>query len=78
MAKKHPRLTAAVERPLFEVIETLAKRDHMSMSQKVRDLLVGALGFVEDVHLEEQVEQRRKVSMQSYSLSETKKHFGIR
>ncbi len=78
MATSQPRLTAAVERPLYEAIEALAKRDRMSLSQKVRDLLIGALGLMEDAQLEEQVEERRKVSQKSYSLAETKKQFGIK
>jgi hypothetical protein len=78
MSKLQPRLTAAVERPLYEVIESLAKRDHMSLSQKVRDLLVGALGLVEDAQLEEEVEERRKITKKRHTLDETKKRFGVK
>jgi hypothetical protein len=78
MASSQPRLTAVVERPLYQVIESLAKRDHVTLSQKVRDLLIGALGLMEDAELEATVEARRKVSKKSYSLAETKKRFAIR
>ena len=78
MATSQPRLTAAVELPLYQAIESLAKRDRVSLSQKVRDLLVGALGLMEDAELEMKVEERRKVSKKSHSLAETKKRFGIR
>ena len=78
MSGLQPRLTAAVERPLYTIIESLAKRDNMSLSQKVRDLLVGALGLMEDAELEAKVEERRKVSKKSYSLAETKKRFGAK
>jgi hypothetical protein len=78
MASSQPRLTAVVERPLYQVIESLAKRDRVSLSQKVRDLLVGALGLMEDSELATTVEERRKSSKKFYTLTETKKRFGIR
>ena len=78
MASSQPRLTAAVERPIYTAIEALARRDHMSLSQKVRDLLVGALGLIEDSELETVVENRRKTSKKSYSLAETKRRFGLK
>ncbi len=78
MSKSQPRLTVAVERPLYEAIENLAKRDHMSLSRKVRDLLVGALSLIEDDQLEERVEKRRKVSKKTHSLAQTKKSFSIK
>ncbi|MBI2870756.1 MAG: toxin-antitoxin system, antitoxin component [Candidatus Omnitrophica bacterium] len=77
MPPSQPRLTAVVEKPLYEVVENLAKRDHMSLSQKVRDLLLGALELIEDASLEALVEERRKVSKKGYSLAETKRRFRV-
>ena len=78
MPAPHPRLTTVVEPSLYEAIELLAHRERMSLSQKVRDLLLGALEIAEDTALDTLVEQRRKVSKKSYSLAETKHHFKIR
>ena len=77
MTATHPRLTAVVEPMLYEAIEDLAKRDRMSLSQKVRDLLLGALELTEDAALEALVHDRKKVSKRSYSLAETKRHLKI-
>ena len=77
MATTHPRVTAVVELGIYEAIERLAHQDRVSLSQKVRDLLIGALELSEDAALETLVEQRRKLSKRSYSLSETKRHFRI-
>ncbi len=75
MPATQPRLTAVVEPPLYAAVETLAQRDHVSLSQKVRDLLLGALDLMEDAALEALVEERRKRSKKAYSLAETKRHF---
>lgn len=73
----HQRLTAVVEPSLYEAVEMLAHRERVSLSQKVRDLLLGALELTEDAGLEALVGERRKVSKRSYSLAETKRHFKI-
>ncbi len=75
MAVTHPRLTTVVEPALYDAIEMLAHRDRVSLSQKVRDLLLGALEFAEDAALDTLVEQRRKVSKRSYSLAEARHYF---
>ena len=75
MPTTHPRVTAVVERPLYEAIAVLAHRDGTSLSQKVRDLLHGALEIVEDAGLEALVEARRNTSKTTYSLAETKRRF---
>ena len=74
----HPRLTTVVEPVLYDAVEALARRDHVSLSQKVRDLLLGALELTEDAALEALVRQRRKSSKTSYSFAETKRHFKIK
>ena len=78
MPTTHPRLTAVVEPALFEAVEQLARHDQVSLSQKVRDLILGALELSEDAALETLVEQRKKVSKRSYTLTETKRRFRIK
>ena len=78
MTTIHPRLTAVVEPGIYEAIEQLAHRERVSLSQKVRDLLMGALELAEDAALENLVEQRRKFSKRSYSLSEAKRHLRVK
>ena len=60
MATRNPRINTVLEPPLFEAVETLAKRDRVSLSQKVRDLLREALELVEDEGLEAIAHSRRK------------------
>lgn len=78
MPATHPRLTTVVEPALYDAVEALARHDRVSLSQKIRDLLLGALELSEDIALETLVEGRRKLSKTSYSLAETKRHFKIR
>lgn len=77
MPATQPRLTTVVEPPLYAAVETLAQRDHVSLSQKVRDLLLGALDVMEDAALEALVEERRKRSKKAYTLAETKRRFKV-
>ena len=48
-----------MEKPIYEAIEKLAKRDDVSLSQKTRDLLLDSLERIEDVKLAEIVESRK-------------------
>ena len=63
---------------VYQAVESLARRDQVSLSQKTRDLLVGALELAEDAALEALVEQRKKVSKRAYTLVETKRRFRIK
>lgn len=60
MTTKNPRVNAVLEPPVFEAVELLAKQDGVSLSQKVRDLVVQALEIVEDEGLEALAEARAK------------------
>ncbi len=77
MSATHPRLTAVVEPPLYEVVEILAHRDRVSLSQKVRDLLLGAVELSEDAALDALVHERRKLSKRAYALSNVKRRFKL-
>jgi predicted DNA-binding ribbon-helix-helix protein len=43
MPTKNPRINVVLERPLYKSIKRLAKRDGVSLSIKVRDLVKEAL-----------------------------------
>ena len=59
MPSKNPRVNTVLEEPLFRTVETLARREGVSLSQKVRDLVREAVELVEDEGLESIVERRR-------------------
>ena len=73
-----PRISTVVERPIYEAVAMLAKKDGESLSQKARDLLLEALELVEDVGLEAIVERRRKNRGESVPLAEVKRRFRIK
>lgn len=54
------RISAVVEPDLYEAVETMARRDHVSVSQKARDLLRQAAELDEDADLIALVEERRR------------------
>ena len=60
MPTKNPRINVVLERPIFTVIKKLAARDHVSLSMKVRDLIIEALESSEDVLLTKIAEEREK------------------
>jgi hypothetical protein len=60
MPAKNPRVNVVLERPLFEAIKRLAKRDRISVSSKVRDLVSRALEVEEDIALVELAERREQ------------------
>ena len=73
-----PRISTVVERPIYEAVARLAKKDGVSISQKARDLLLEALELIEDAGLEAKVEQRRKNREKSIPLTEVKRRFRIK
>jgi mRNA-degrading endonuclease RelE of RelBE toxin-antitoxin system len=60
MPTKNPRINVVLEEPLYAAIEQLAKRDKVSLSLKVRDLVKEALEAEEDVALSAFAEERDK------------------
>jgi transcriptional antiterminator Rof (Rho-off) len=58
MPARNPRLNVVLERPLYEALERLARRDGTSLSLKARDLLREALESYEDLVLSEMAEER--------------------
>lgn len=55
-----PRISTVVERPIYEAVERLAKREGVSLSQKARDLLREALELIEDMALDAIAQRRKK------------------
>lgn len=51
MPAKNPRVNVVLEKPIYSVIEHLAKKEGISISLKVRDLVKEALELEEDVAL---------------------------
>lgn len=62
MPTKQPRINTVLEPPVYQVVQRLARADRVSLSQKMRDLVLQALELIEDEGLEHLVEQRRKTT----------------
>ncbi|OIP35799.1 MAG: toxin-antitoxin system, antitoxin component [Deltaproteobacteria bacterium CG2_30_43_15] len=60
MPARNPRINVVLEEPLYATIERLAKRDKVSLSLKVRDLIIEALEVEEDIALSILAEERDK------------------
>jgi len=70
MPTKNPRVNVVLEKPLYANVERLAKRDGVSLSLKVRDLVREALEMEEDIALAQFAESREK----SFSRKKSLKH----
>ena len=51
MPTKNPRINVALERPVYSLIERMAKERGLSLSMVTRDLLRDALEILEDAAL---------------------------
>ena len=58
MPTKNPRINVVLDKPLYRRVEHLAKRDGLSLSLKVRDLVKEALEIEEDIALATFAESR--------------------
>lgn len=68
MSGKNPRINVVLEKPLYDVIERFAKREGVSLSLKVRDLVKEALEIEEDIALTQFAEEREKTFSKKKSL----------
>ncbi|MGR3218510.1 MAG: toxin-antitoxin system, antitoxin component [Candidatus Anammoxibacter sp.] len=68
MPTKKPRINVVLEKPLYECIDQLAKKDKVSMSLKVRDLVKEALELEEDIALSGFAEEREKTFSKTKAL----------
>jgi len=69
MPTKNPRINVVLERPLYRSVERIAKKDGVSLSLKVRDLVKEALEIEEDIALAGIAEEREKTFARRKSLS---------
>jgi len=58
MPAKNPRINVVLEPALYRKVQLLAQRDGVSLSSKVRDLVIEALEIQEDVYLAQFAEER--------------------
>ena len=68
MPAKNPRINVVLEEPLYITVERLAKRDKVSLSLKVRDLVKEALEMEEDAALSAFAEERDKTFKKTTAL----------
>jgi len=68
MPTKNPRINVVLEEPLYATIKRLAKRDKVSLSLKVRDLVKEALEVEEDIALSIFAEEREKTFRKATAL----------
>ena len=69
MATKHPRVNVVLERPLFDTLSRLARRDDVSLSLKARELIREAIEIHEDIALARIADRRARTFVRSKSLS---------
>jgi predicted DNA-binding protein len=69
MPAKNPRVNVVLERPLYDALGRLARREGASLSTKARDLLRGALETYEDFGLAEIAAERERSLDRSKTLT---------
>ena len=60
MPIRNPRVNAVLEKPLYERLQKLAKKEHVSLSLKIRDLVREALDAQEGEELGRFAEERAR------------------
>ena len=60
MPTQNPRINIVLDNFIYQNVQLLAKKDNVSLSAKVRDLLKEALEIQEDIALSEFAEEREK------------------
>ncbi len=69
MPTKNPRINVVLEKPLYDNIERLAKKDGVSLSLKVRDLVKEALEIQEDITLSNFAKKRERTFRKTKALN---------
>ncbi len=69
MPARNPRVNVVLEKPLYDAARRLARRDGISLSSKVRDLVREALEAEEDVALAALAERREGTLGRSRALN---------
>jgi len=60
MPARNPRVNVVLEKPLYEAVDRLAKKEGVSLSTAVRDLVKDAIEIREDIDLARLAETREK------------------
>lgn len=68
MPAKNPRVNVVLERPVYDALGRLARREGTSLSTKARDLLRDALEMHEDAGLATIAEERERTFDRSTAL----------
>jgi hypothetical protein len=66
---KNPRVNVVLEQPLYDLVLSWARRDGISLSLKVRDVLKAAAEAEEDAMLAECAEKRERTFSRRKALS---------
>lgn len=69
MPTKNPRVNVVLEPPLFECVLRLARKEEVSLSLKVRDLIRAALEAEEDAALADFAKEREHTFRRSRALT---------
>jgi len=68
MPTSNPRINVTLEKPIYENLKRLAKRDGVSLSLKLRDLVKEAIDIEEDKALGDAAGKREKTFVKSRAL----------
>jgi hypothetical protein len=69
MPTKNPRINVVLDKPLYKNVQFLAKKEGVSLSTKLRDLIRDALEIQEDLQLTRMAEKREKSFDESKALT---------
>jgi len=69
MPTRNPRVNVVLEPPIHEAVERLARRDSISVSAKIRDLVLEALEAEEDIALARLAQERAETFTAGRALS---------
>jgi hypothetical protein len=69
MPTKNPRINVVLDKPLYKNVQFLAKKDGVSLSTKLRDLIKEALDVQEDIFLAKLAEKREGSFQESTALT---------
>ncbi len=69
MPTKNPRINVVLDPPLYQNVRFLAKKDGVSLSTKLRDLVKEALDVQEDLFLAKLAERREKSFKESTAIT---------
>ena len=69
MPARNPRINVVLEKPLYERVQKLAKKEHISLSLKIRDLVREALDAQEDEELGWFAEKRARTFQRDQALT---------